>query len=107
RGIGYDEQVRLQNRMGANRTIDWGLTHAQSDLCFEPLTALVYQIDYSDRRAADGGCDLNHLVEIGLPWRVEDAVIPKGTKTILFGAMQLRFHRPSLVFVEMSDTVHF
>src|SRR3712207_6024357 len=82
--IGYHKQPRLENGMGTDGDIERGLADAKPKLSLEPLTMVFDQVDDSDGGVTDMGCDAYHIVELGLGWGVENAVLPQGSKTLSF-----------------------
>src|ERR1700761_700968 len=92
-----DEQLGLQDGVGANRTVDRRLAHPQAYFGLEPLPPLVDQIDDGNWSVADSRRDLNDFVEVRLSRRIKNIVPTQGVETVFLGAMKSGFQENFLI----------
>jgi len=78
--ISDDEQVGLQNGMGAKGDVTRGFRHRRTHLRLEPLPLLVNEGNHRDGRFADARRELGQVIENRLRQRVQQVILPQDFK---------------------------
>jgi hypothetical protein len=78
RRIGDDEEVALENRMGAERDVPRRLLHVDAQLRLEPLPVGVHEAHHGDGSPADLGGQQDEVVEVLLGKGVEEVIAAQG-----------------------------
>ena len=84
KSVGNDHGVALQDGVDADRDVERKFTSPDSDFCLEPLPAICNQVHDRDRRAKSVRGQPHDIVEIRLPWRIEDSVTLEGGEPVPF-----------------------
>ena len=90
------EQVRLQNRIGAERLLTRGFGFLFTNARLEPLPLAVDERHDRRGRAADEGRKLGDVIERLLRRGVEDVILPQGLQPGGFVVRQRRCHRAKI-----------
>lgn len=91
-GVGHDQQLGLQDGVGAEGGVAGGLGRSDPVARLEPLPIAVHQAHQGDRSAAQLGGQLGHVVVGGLGRGVENLVAPQGLEPIRFVVRHGRLH---------------
>ena len=85
--LGYiwnDEEAPLEDGLGTDRDLHGCLSEAKPNLRFEPLPAVLNQVDGRDGRAADLSGKLHQAIEGGLGSGVEHMIAAQGGEPVAF-----------------------
>lgn len=83
-GIGDDEEVGLEDGVGAEGIFSRGMLDLCAGFGFEPLSVLVDEGDEGDGGLADLGCQLGEGIEFGFRGCIEDGEVPEDFEAVFF-----------------------
>ncbi|SOC48255.1 hypothetical protein SAMN05892877_1462 [Rhizobium subbaraonis] len=80
RQVGYNEEIILDKRVGADGTVEIGLAGLKPDPRLEPLAVSSNEADEGDRRFTEQAGKGDNVIKTLLCKRVEDVVTGEGCK---------------------------